>query len=383
MRRQKFTQPHARTAEELTEAELLTRQFTSADPESLEQLSDDPPPEEEWEVEYIYDMTGREVKVRCVFCKYLNHYSGAVLKYHQSGARRLVGNKCAFNRYGIEFDKQVIEFNAGAARQDWVRRRRHAFASIPKVTEEFRSLREHPAVLVHDSLLRAWRGQFPELGHALGEAVKRGDPLTVDCVVRDEAAERARKERFGNSFESEKRKAKAEGRQWLMTKRVQHVFGFVAGSLFFLPGASVARKLQEIHAEAQRQFLVLAVEDQKTAKIEAAIQALARLVDDLKHEFDRLDALRQAFEPDNLKRIADWGNDLLEEADRRSALLNSRRHSPDFGRYATHGNSISDTRTKGTASLLAYRVPKRTLFECLIAAISLKSAPPPTANPRG
>jgi hypothetical protein len=381
MRRQKPTQPSARNVDELTEADLLARQFTAADPESLEQLSDDPPPDEAWEVEYIYDMTGRDVKVRCVFCKYLNHYTGAVVKYGSSGTRRLVGNKCAFNRYGIEFDRQIVEFNVAAKRQDYVRRRRHAFASIPKVTEEFRSLQAHPAVRIHDSLLRAWRGEFPELSSTVGEKAKRDELLVVDCVIRDETAERARKERLGNSFESEKRKAKAEGRRWLITKRIQHTFGTVAGPPPFLPGASVARRLQEIQTEAQRQFLVLAVEDQKTEKIEAALNALARLIDDIKHEFDRLDALPQAFDPDNLRRIADWANDLVAEDDRRAALLDSRRHTRDFPRYTARGSSITDNQTRGvTLSLPAWRVPKRTLIDCLTEAISLRKTPPIAAN---
>ena len=160
MRRQRHPKLPARTADQLTEAELLAREFTSADPESLEYLSDDPPPDEEWEVEYTYDTKGREVKVRCVLCKYLNHYKGVVLRYDPSGTRRLVGHNCAFNCYGIEFDTELVEFNAAAERQSCVRRRRAVFAGIPRVTEAFRSLRERSAVRTHDSLRRTWRDQF-------------------------------------------------------------------------------------------------------------------------------------------------------------------------------------------------------------------------------
>ena len=202
----------------------------------------------------------------------------------------------------------------------------------------------------------------------------------MDCVVRDEAAERARKERLGDSFESERQKAKAEGRQWLLTKPIQRVIGPVAGQLFFLPGISVAQRLQEIQIEAQRQFLVLASENLRTAQIKSALHELGRLVDQIRHEFDRLDALQQVFHPDNLMRVVSWANGLLEEKERRAALFDSRRHPQRPGQFVAQGRSITDSWSGATVSLSTYRVPKRTLVECLTEVLSLNVEPGPAAN---
>jgi hypothetical protein len=317
----------------------------------------------------------------CVFCGYPNHYIGAVVKYTPSNARRMVGNVCAFEHYGIEFDSQIIEFNAAAERQSLVRRRRHAFDSIRTITEEFDRLRQHPAVQVHDSLLKTWRHDFPELGKAICDVVQRGEPLTVDHVMFDEGAERARKEKLGDRFESEKQMAKAVGKRWRITKTVRTVVGTVAGALFFLPGTTVTLRLNEIQARARREFHVLRRDDLKTGEIRAVLHELAVLVDEIKHEFDRLDALQHAFHPENLKQIVDWANRSHEEGERQAALSHKRRYVSGFVRYSALDRSISDSQSvAAVASLPAYRVPKRTLVHCLVEAVSLKTEPPLPAN---
>jgi hypothetical protein len=381
MRRPKLIKSKGRTSAELSEAELLKRQYTCDDPESLDNLSDDPPPDEEPEVEYIYNMTQRGIKVACVFCGCPNHYIGAVVKYAPSGMRRTVGHTCAYEHYGVEIDTQIVEFNAGAERQSYVRRRRHAFACIPKVAEEFLRLRQHPAVQIHDSLLRTWRYHFAELGGAIDDIVKRGEQLVVDRVVFDEAAERTRKEKLGDSFESEKFKAKAFGKSWRITKNVRTVIGPVAGPLFFLPGTTITRRLDEIQAKARTQFHVLRRDDLNTPAIRTALHELGLLVEEIRHEFRRLDALQQAFHPENLKRIAAWANTLHDEEGRRTALFDNRRYSPGFVRYVAFERSISDNQSKvAKVSLPAYRVPKPTLVDCLVEATSLNAEPPRHAN---
>ena len=74
----------------LSENDLLKTEFTAADPENSSGLSWDDPPDEEPEIEFSYDMSGRGLKVKCVYCKYPNHFKGIVTRY-SSGERRLVG----------------------------------------------------------------------------------------------------------------------------------------------------------------------------------------------------------------------------------------------------------------------------------------------------
>ena len=78
------------------------------------------------------------------------------------------------------------------------------------------------------------------------DLVSRGETLIVDRIVHDEEGERARKEKLGDSFESEKQNAKQLGQRWQLIKSVRDVVGPVAGPLFFLPGVTVAQRLDEI-----------------------------------------------------------------------------------------------------------------------------------------
>lgn len=135
------------------------------------------------------------------------------------------------------------------------------------------------------------------------------------------------------------------------------------------------RFLDEIQAKARTQFRTLSRDDLRMREIKEALHQLHALIDQVKHEFDRLDDLARAFHPDNLKRIVDWTNDNVEE-ERRSSLLFNRKHAPGYGRYVALGSSISVRYSPAaTVSLPAYRVPKRTLIDCLTEARTLRFEP--------
>jgi hypothetical protein len=197
----------------LTENELLSKEFTATDPEGLDDISHDAPPDEEPEIEVAYDMTARGRKVRCVYCKYPNHFKGIVVRYHPSGTRRLVGRDCALTHYGVDFGTKLIDFDAAKERQSYLRRRRTLLAASAEVFREFEDLKIHPIIGVHDELLRYWRDRFVDLAPGIADVVRREEMLAFDRQARDEAAERERKERLGDRFEEERQKAKDSGKR--------------------------------------------------------------------------------------------------------------------------------------------------------------------------
>lgn len=65
-----------------TDDELLSMQLTTDDPESVENLSTDHPPDDDAIVEMAYNVTGRKKgKVQCAFCQYPNHFRGVVMRF--------------------------------------------------------------------------------------------------------------------------------------------------------------------------------------------------------------------------------------------------------------------------------------------------------------
>ena len=165
-------------------------------------------------------MSGRGLKVKCVYCKYPNHFKGIVTRY-SSGERRLVGRDCALKHHGVEFEGKIIDFEAGVEHQSLMRRRRKLLAATADVFRQFEELKAHPAVITHDRLLKDWRGDFDDLAAGIAEVARRGELLAVDREVRDEAGERERKERLGNRFEEQRNKAKLARQRWQLTKASQ------------------------------------------------------------------------------------------------------------------------------------------------------------------
>jgi hypothetical protein len=237
----------------LKENELFDYEFTASDPESLEGISHEDPPKEEPEVELSYDMTGRGVRVRCVYCKWPNHYVGIVVRY-PSGARRLVGRDCGLTHHGVKFARNLKEFDAIVERQGYVRRRRALIEAGAAVFREFSELRRHPAVATHDRVMRAWRYELGELAAAIANIARRAERLTVHRQVRDVEAEMARRARLGAGFEEARQKAKAAGDQWQLFKPIEEDVGPLEGALFFAAGVPAARRLEDNPGESAAGF---------------------------------------------------------------------------------------------------------------------------------
>jgi hypothetical protein len=368
-----FDDSKARRFSDLSEQELLRREFTTSDPESLPGVSDDPPPDEPPEVECSYDMTGRGEKVRCVYCKHPNHFKGIVVRY-PSGARRLVGRDCALIHHGIQFAQQLNEFDAGAERQGYIRRRLALIAASGQVFNGFNELRSDPAVVEHDRVLRDLRELFPDLAAGLANAARRDERLAVDRVVRDEEGEKARRARLGERFEEERQKVKAAGKQWQMFKHVFDDIGPLDGAMFFASGISLKKRLDEIQGAVQKVFRTLSGDDLTTAQIRNGLRRLGDLREELADEFDRLDALAAAFAPDNVLRIVRWANEQVADQIRREALQEQRKPGPISNRFASEGQSIRELKGRWgntTVSLPnVYRPPKRTLLDTLKQATS-------------
>ncbi|WP_262265467.1 hypothetical protein [Microvirga yunnanensis] len=374
---QLFEQSKERSWRNASEDALLDFEFTASDPESLEGISHDPPPDEDPEIEFRYDMSGRGAKVRCVYCKYQNHYRGIVVRY-PSGGRRLVGRDCALNHHGVEFEQHLNDFDAAIERQGYARRRRAFMAACAQIFREFQELKADPAVETHDRLMRQWRDGFLDLAPALINVARRDERLTITRKERDEAAEKLRKQRLGDRFEEERQKAKAAGKTWQIYRTVDEDLGSLGGALFFIGSVSVAKRLDAIQASVQQVFRTLSGDDLQSKQISGCFRKLAELRDELARELNRLDALAEAFDAGNLARIARWANEQAAEEIRLKAVLENRKAEPISARFTTDGQSISDRagpRTVTVSLPTVYRPAPRTLLATLKAASSIDYEP--------
>ncbi|MBM1170088.1 hypothetical protein [Microvirga arabica] len=374
---QLFEQSAERSWRDMTEEALLSFQFTASDPESLDGITEDPPPsDEDPEIEFRYDMAGRGEMVRCVYCKHPNHFKGIVVKY-MSG-RRLVGRNCALNHHGVAFEKDLLDFEAAIERQSLIRRRRALMAARAHIHQHFTELKADPAVETHDRTMRRWRADFRDLALAMVNLARRDERLTISRKERDEAAEKLRKQRLGDRFDAERQRAKAAGETWQIYRTIEEDLGSLRGALFFTNGVPVATRLDEIHASVQQVLKTLAEEDLQSKQISTGFRKLSELRDALAFELDRLEALAEAFSADNLARIAKWTNELAAEEIRLAAVMANQKPGHITARFTTDGQSITDRaglHTETISLTTVYRPAPRTLLTILKEALALDYEP--------
>lgn len=263
--------------------ELLEMEFTTDDPESLDNLSNDPPPDEDAMVELAYNVAGRERgRAQCVFCKHPNHDKGVVMLY-RSGGRRLVGRDCAHKRYGVVFDELVKDFDAAKDRRDYVERQRMVLSQRTDLVEQISAMGRDPAVKAFADIQRQLRAMFGKAVWARLERVATGDGmLSTEEQLRD----------YGSGNE-----------------RVRGVVvqgSALHGAELFRPGPGVWDQLLDIELDAETTLETLRQPDVTTREIRIGLVKLGELMRRIEEQRVRLRAVNSFFEIYNLGHLADW-----------------------------------------------------------------------------
>jgi hypothetical protein len=109
--------------ENLTDDQLLKVDLTTDDPENLDNLVRELPPDfEDSYVEYKYDLRGSEREEFSCVHGHHKHLAGFVMRKGEK--RWLVGHICAESIYGETFDQYKADFNSAVNRQVTLRKRR-------------------------------------------------------------------------------------------------------------------------------------------------------------------------------------------------------------------------------------------------------------------
>ncbi|MCJ2114177.1 hypothetical protein MKK64_23700 [Methylobacterium sp. E-025] len=262
--------------------ELLEMEFTTDDPESLDNISNDPPPDEEAMVELAYNVAGRDAgRVRCVFCKYPNHERGVVMLY-RTGQRRLVGRDCAHKHYGVTFDALVQDFDAAHDRVNYVERQRLAVSERIDLLGLLRAMRAAPAIREFAETRRRLR-DF--MGNTLWDRF-------VKIADRDEPLSGG----HGTAV-----------RHGEMTLYVgSRSEGYLQGAEMVRTGPTVAERLDQIELDLAGVIRVLRATEVGTRDIRAALVRMVDILKQVEAERVRMRSVTRFFDDENLGRIAHW-----------------------------------------------------------------------------
>ncbi|WP_043382560.1 MULTISPECIES: hypothetical protein [unclassified Methylobacterium] len=263
--------------------ELLEMEFTTDDPESLDNVSNDPPPDEEAMVELAYNVAGRERgRAQCVFCKHPNHDRGVVMLY-RSGGRRLVGRDCAHKRYGVVFDELVKDFDAARDRRDYVERQRTVLSQRTDLVDQIAAMARDPAVKAFADIQRQLRAMLGKSLWAKLQRIADGDGLlTAEEQLRD----------YGSGNE-----------------RVRGVIvqgDALHGAELFRSGPSVSDQLMDIEIDVAMTLEALRQPDVTTREIRIGLVKLGDLMRRIEEQRVRLRAVNSFFEIYNLGHLARW-----------------------------------------------------------------------------
>ncbi len=307
----------------LTDEQLLETAFRADDPTRLDGVVHEVPTTDQTPfVEFAYDTkTNSGQKVRCVHCRYPNHYRGFVLRF-MDATRILVGKDCGKKLYGADFDLIEKDFDAARDRAYYLRCKRSALAAAPAFRAALASLRSHPAIGQFQATKHSFNRAMPALVPALAQAcLQDGGALYVDGKVRDYEAEARREEqqdilaqRVGSMTKTAVTKARQDGllrrdgaKPRPIFKLVPKLIGTIAGQAFFRTNQkSPSDRIEQLSARAFHVIDMLPVSTMTTAQLRVVFRDLDQIVGELIAEIDRLGTLDDAFETGNLSRIAEW-----------------------------------------------------------------------------
>jgi len=316
------------------DAALLQRSFTTDDPEGLPGLVlSVPGGDEQPTIEFSYDLTpAGAVKrsfVRCVHCKYPNHWRGYVMRA-ADGQRFLVGKDCGTKLYGAHFTLIERTFSFERSRQQHLRRLTGARRAFPDCLKAVASIKGHPALRGYQRCRSEMQASMRPLWSQLVAVATRGSgALTVVEKVRDYAAElrRAERQKSRNTelerlTQSARKALRKEGRlpkdeDKPIYTTVEQPFGQLAGRAFFQVDQSPADVIARSHARLQRVFKEIEetkTDDIPTKRLAFLVRELGEAVADIDRELDRLEALPAFFGRQNLDVVCAWASQ-REECD--------------------------------------------------------------------
>lgn len=339
----------------LSEQQLLETTFEISCPETLEGITEQEPPDYDVSIEYIYRLNGRKQgKLRCVYCKWNNHYKGYVV-IHRSGSRHLVGKDCGLTRFGISWQDDIRAFEAARERSSYLRRREAILGARSQVLSGIAELASAKCLSEYEDVRRQFRLAMPESFRALVAAASSDRKLFIEERVRDRAKE--------DSIKAERRNLTTTQRKKLGHIKPQYryeliLIGFLNGAGLFERGPSPRALIEEARDKAQTSLTKLEQTGLSAVQIRNISKQLEAAAEKLNIAIRKLNDLPIFFEIDNLRMIAKWANNRSNSSDSVNyvAEIGALRRKDPFGERVVRYPS-------------GYQIPRAAFLETLLGAL--------------
>lgn len=288
---------------QLSDEEILSTDFCTDDPESLPNLLDSPPDNDEVpEIEFYYD-TGKSGSgmVRCIHCKRTakNHNKGVVLRF-SNGTRMLYGKDCGAKQYGARFANAQNDFMKAKDRKKALERRQSILDNKYRLKHLFEGIAGDPCWAAYRELKRQFNRAMSGLSYELAEAVQRRDgKLFIEQEVSDVAAEAAYEKRTGRSVKISKR---TETEHWRLN-----------GQPFFdVRNKVLHQKVASLVQRAKAALEQLSEGAGSTHELKVFNNGFGKLITDLRDCMQKIDDLPRAFSADQVEAISEWSQNRSE-----------------------------------------------------------------------
>lgn len=293
---------------ERTDRELLELELTTTDPEALLGVSEELPPAQGVYVELGYNVSGRPSgKVRCVYCKWKNHFHGVVVR-DEAGSRYLVGRDCALSKHGVVYGTLVQDYDEAVARQEALKRQARFFELRKEIFAHMRTAQAEPSIAAFDQIRANLAGMLiDEHWGELSRIVRSGDGILRHTErVRDHVAEERRVDEQPEPLRTKLKKAKGLGGLMPIWKEVEVLGCRMEGEALFALGGSVTGAFYEIEGELRSAMNVLADANTSTRAINLAFMALQNVLGRIEAEQARIRSAAAFFTETNVQNVATW-----------------------------------------------------------------------------
>lgn len=366
---------------DISDEELLGLNLSVDDPEDLPGVCDEIPPDGvEVYIEYDYDVSDRDLKVRCVYCGFQNHFKGVVANYGE-GRRCLIGRICAETRHGHIYSRAMRSFDALRSRQDYLLRRQNVEQLKTQIYEQLAILLQHPAAALYDRQVSAWRATG-DLARDIDRIARADGNLVTKSRRRDFDEEKARKARLGADFARVRSDAKASGKNWQVYRDIILDRGPVIEPKFFKKIVGVENDFrQAVRAVGKTVDEIVGASSGDALK--RLFNRLTRERDEMAELIDLLEELPEALSTMSLERIAAFANDQAQAMEDEAAMIERRRPVDIEAHYLVEDGMLREpgaSRERVVVGLPeGYKPPRREIIQLLteaVAAVQPKARPP-------
>jgi hypothetical protein len=293
----------------LTDDDLLNRNLTTDNPETLEGLvTQIPDRHKEAHVEFKYDFRGQDrAELHCVHGHHA-HKAGFVMNV--GGQRFLVGWICGKTIYGEDFERYTKAYDQAVERQNALRRAKQIRDAIDPFTYWLAKIPHAEVFPLYNAVRLQWIGLIPWLYDQLRiKCLKHGGHLSVRENVQDMEAEQQDDTRYQRECQIHaKGGPKPQPSRKPIFKEGQKLLCHLPAKTFFENTNNLREEAIKVSNALFSQIPALERALKQGNDIESLIQMIRERLTKLDTIISEAREVEDLFQPGILAAIAEWAN---------------------------------------------------------------------------